>query len=508
MGSLDRNASDSLRLRRNAQRTRNGAMTADVDVVAPLLQGGTGIYLNLNTAGGLQTSSQMLGIKLATNPGLSLSTSGLTMTLADTSLKLASGGVSVSLRTSSCLQISTGLGIQLNGTSLLAGTSGLSINLGGVGLTHLGALTTKGDLLSHNGTAHARLAIGSNSQVLTADSTQTLGMKWATLAVGETNTASNVGSTGIGVFDAKSGVDLQFRNLAALSGSCILITLDAGNKNVNFNLDTVTVAKGGTAGTNATQAFNNLSPLTTKGDLILHNGTNNVRVGVGTDGQILSADSTQATGVKWINNSASTPLTTKGDIFTYSTANARLAVGSDGKVLGADSSQTTGLAWIDPKGKSLNTTVVTSNTISNSTGEAQFDKYYDIPANSLVAGQTIHFTFTGKYIQATGTVTLRVYLGTSNWLDFGAFTPSTTAVEKTWTVRGSLVVVSTGASGAVRGEAVMTFNNQTPAVVCDTSDFSLDTTAVKSLKMTAQWSAANAGNAINVKQTNMQLFNP
>lgn len=39
------------------------------------------------------------------------------------------------------------------------------------------------------------------------------------------------------------------------------------------------------------------------------------------------------------------PLTTKGDLFTYSTADARLGVGTDGQALIADSAEPTGLKW-------------------------------------------------------------------------------------------------------------------------------------------------------------------
>ncbi len=68
---------------------------------------------------------------------------------------------------------------------------------------------------------------------------------------------------------------------------------------------TLPVTNGGTGQTTAVAAFDALSPTTTKGDLIVNNGTDNVRQAVGTDTYVLTADSTTATGIKWAASSGS-----------------------------------------------------------------------------------------------------------------------------------------------------------------------------------------------------------
>lgn len=60
------------------------------------------------------------------------------------------------------------------------------------------------------------------------------------------------------------------------------------------------IANGGTGQAAKTAAFNALAPGATKGDLTVHDGTNNVRVPVsGTNGAVLQEDSTDAEGMVW-----------------------------------------------------------------------------------------------------------------------------------------------------------------------------------------------------------------
>ena len=90
----------------------------------------------------------------------------------------------------------------------------------------------------------------------------------------------------------------------------------------------------------------------------------------GTTGQVLSKTSNTNMDFTWVTPTDQTPLTTKGDLFTFSTVDARLGVGTNGHVLTADSTQSVGIKWAAPAGggKVLQVVMGTSSTrVDNST---------------------------------------------------------------------------------------------------------------------------------------------
>jgi hypothetical protein len=104
------------------------------------------------------------------------------------------------------------------------------------------------------------------------------------------------------------------------------------------------------------------SIVTAKGDLIVATANGSVtNQAVGSNNQVLMADSAQGDGVRWANEATAT-LTAKGDILSATAANtlSRLGVGSNDQVLTADSTTATGLKWAAPVSGSL-TQLATGN---------------------------------------------------------------------------------------------------------------------------------------------------
>lgn len=86
--------------------------------------------------------------------------------------------------------------------------------------------TTKGDVLVYNGTAWTRMPVGTNGQVVTADSAQTLGVKWATPSSGGSGTggalynvkSSTYGALGDGSTDDTTAIQAAVTAAGTLRG--------------------------------------------------------------------------------------------------------------------------------------------------------------------------------------------------------------------------------------------------------------------------------------------------
>jgi len=102
----------------------------------------------------------------------------------------------------------TGYGFRDNaGTMQWKNSGGSWANIGSV--SGASPLTTKGDLYGYD-TADARIPVGNNGEVLTADSTQTLGVKWAAVAgTGDVTAASAFGTDNVLIKSDGTGKGVQ-----------------------------------------------------------------------------------------------------------------------------------------------------------------------------------------------------------------------------------------------------------------------------------------------------------
>jgi len=147
------------------------------------------------------------------------------------------------------------------------------------------------------------------------------------------------------------GTSAEEKCSATISGSTLTLTRAQDDTSASSHSSGATIYPVFTAN-DADEANELVAKLTTKGDLLVTTGSALNRLGVGTDGQALVASAAATNGVTWATPTDTTKqplatLTTKGDIYvaTASATVTRLGAGTNGFTLMADSAEATGVKW-------------------------------------------------------------------------------------------------------------------------------------------------------------------
>ena len=121
------------------------------------------------------------------------------------------------------------------------------------------------------------------------------------------------------------------------------------------------------------------------------------------------------------------PLTTKGDLYGFSTLDARVPIGTNNQVLTADSAQALGLKWATPAVASSGMTFIARNTFSGATS-VDIDYFNSTYFNYFVNFENITAGTTSNDLQLRVRAGSTTYTTASYYGSSGQFTDSGTTV--------------------------------------------------------------------------------
>ena len=221
-------------------------------------------------------------------------------------------------------------------------------------------LTTKGDIVAFS-TLNARLAVGTNAYVLTADSTQATGMKWAAAAGGSgitiNSTAITSGTAGRILFENASN---QVSEAAGLTYASGLFTVLGTTQQAKFAYDAsnhlgITVASNGSAAfdlTGTAHSFN-FNATTTNGanifiisSTVASYGVNTMKFRNNYNTAILSLDNSNGGGGAITSLNTVSLIGVTGNIISTQVNSSLYTLNIDATGNGASNANTTGVVTV------------------------------------------------------------------------------------------------------------------------------------------------------------------
>jgi hypothetical protein len=218
----------------------------------------------------------------------------------------------------------------------------------------------------------------------------------------------------------------------------------------------------------------------------------------------------------WVSSAL---LTTKGDLIGHDgTAPVRIpAASSDGLIPYSDAASPGGILWDDPpeggggEGTGAliysDASVPATNIVANTTTETTFSSKKTFTPSMMAAGVVIRFEATGTYSTdgaVAPTLRLRAKLGATTILDTTAFTTTVAMTNRGWSLRGVAMITTSGASGLLEAQGQGNLSTSATAAqtvfMPNTAKISVDTTANRDLTVTAQWGTADTDNTITMRQ--------
>lgn len=173
--------------------------------------------------------------------------------------------------------------VQIDATGKLPPLDGSQLTNVGAGLP----ITTKGDIIVHDGIASVRLPVGTERYVLSADPFSATGLAWTN----EVDFAGN--SNFLGGNDGAHYLDRANHTgqmpISGIQNNQVIVLLDGSGRLPPVDASLLTNVPLNT-------------PLVSKGDLLVYDGTAYQRITLGTTGQVLTADTNDALGVVWADS--------------------------------------------------------------------------------------------------------------------------------------------------------------------------------------------------------------